>query len=1035
MKKSKLRLFQRGQKILLAVFALFLSLSVVAQQSTVTGVVLDALTNEPLIGVAVTQKGASTGTITDIDGNFSINVPLGTNLVISYIGYQPQEVKALAHLKILLSENTQALDEIVVVGYGTQKKVNLTGAIAAVDGSTIAAKSSSNVLAAMQGEMPGVAVLRSSGKPGSETSGMRVRGFSSINSVSALVLIDGVEGDLTLLNPDDISNISVLKDAAASSIYGARAAGGVVLVTTKTGQVGTPRVSYNGYFAVNNPTNMPERLPAWEEQVFINESRMQAGGTPEWNAEQSSWIGNPNFNYRPNNTNGRWDLFQATDWVRAGTRDYTTQQNHSVSISGGSKDINYLVSGNFFTKNGILKYGPDKNERYNLRVKLGAVLNKYMDLSINASYNGNFTEENPYGAENILERLYRVRGRQPIFNPEEDVNYKTNPYNGDLQVNPIQLMKEGGLNESRYEAYMGKGELNIKDLLPGLRFKLSASRQAGYYNNTISRRTLIWYDRLGTGIRFAANNPNSLEKVKNYTFHDNFEALAYYDLKKGKHTFNLLGGTTYENYRKDEMKGVAKNLNSNDFPTFNGYDSSQATNTELSDKIETWAMMSYFGRFNYNFDDRYLFEANIRYDGSSRLAPSNRWKAFPSFSFGWRINEEAWFNVPQIDNLKFRASWGQLGIGDQGLYDYLAVLKDGSLMGDKYYYQEKLPSVTKTWEVLSTTNIGLDVNVLANRLTFTADYYWKRNNDMLIDYNLPNLVGVNAPVGNIGEMKSWGWELQASWKDKVGDVRYQVGFNLSDSQNELIKLNNSKKVSAGSNKLIEGYALNTIWGYKTDGYWSSRDEYLAYKAANPGYQSFNDANVGGGDVRYVAQGKADHIIGAGGGTPDDSGDLVYLGDSNGRYLFGFNLGAQWKNFDISVLFQGVLKRKILIDTNTLAPFQATSNMPWTIHRDYWTPDNTDAFWPRLYNQNTFNYNPSDKWVQNAAYIRLKNIQFGYNIPIKKTIAQKLRVYVSGDDIWEHSDLLKVFDPEVGNDAKATYYPFFRTWSFGVNLTF
>lgn len=1035
MKKSRSRLYSGCQKVLLAVFALFLSLSMFAQETTVKGVILDALTEEPLIGVSVVQKGATTGTISDMDGNFSINVPSGTSLVISYIGYLSQEVKATNNMKILLAENSKALDEIVVVGYGTQKKVNLTGAIASVEGSTIAAKSASNVLAAMQGEMPGVAVLRSSGKPGSETSGMRVRGFSSINDVSALVLIDGVEGDLTLLNPDDISNISVLKDAAASSIYGARAAGGVVLVTTKTGQAGTPRVSYNGYFAVNNPTNMPKRLSAWEEQVFINESRIQASGTPEWNEEQSSWIGNPNFNYRPNNTNGRWDLFQATDWVEAGTRNYTTQQNHSVSISGGSKDINYLISGNYFTKNGILKYGPDKNERYNLRAKLGAELNKYVDVAINVSYNGNFIETNPYKAEDILERLYRVRGRQPIFNPEEDINYKTNPYNGDLQVNPIQLMKEGGLDESRYEAYMGKGELNIKDLVPGLRFKLSASRQAGYYNNTISKRTLIWYDRVGTGVRFSANNPNSLEKKKNYAFHDNFEALAYYDLKLNKHTFNFLGGTTYENYRKDEMDAIAKSLNSNDFPTFNGYDSSLATNTQLSDKIETWAMMSYFGRINYNFADRYLFEANIRYDGSSRLAPSNRWKAFPSFSFGWRINEESWFNVPLIDNLKFRASWGQLGIGDQGLYDYLAVLKDGTLMGDKFYYEEKLPSISKSWEILSTTNIGLDLNLLNNRLSLTTDYYWKRNNDMLIDYNLPNLVGVKPPVGNIGQMKTWGWEIQVSWKDKVGEVNYQVGLNVSDSQNKLIKLNNSRTIKAGSNKLIEGYALNTIWGYKTDGYWSSRDEYLAYKAANPGYQSFNDANVGGGDVKYVAQGKADHIIGPGGGTPEDPGDLVYLGDSNGRYLFGFNIGAQWKNFDISVLFQGVAKRKILIDTNTLAPFQSTANMPWTIHRDYWTPDNTDAFWPRLYNQNTFNYNPSDKWVQNAAYIRLKNIQFGYNIPIKKSIAEKLRVYVSGDDIWEHSDLLKVFDPEVGNDAKANYYPFFRTWSFGVNLTF
>lgn len=1006
---------------------------------TVEGVVADKNTKEPLIGVTVSEKGTTNGTMTDIDGNFTLKAKQGATLVFTSIGYKSVEHSASSKMNVVMEEDSKTLDDVVVVGYGVQKKVNLTGAIATVDGSTIAAKSSSDVLSAMQGEMPGVAVLRSSGKPGSETSGMRVRGFSSINSVSALVLIDGVEGDLTLLNPNDIANISVLKDAAASSIYGARAAGGVVLVTTKSGQEGKTRISYNGYFAANRPSNMPERLPAWEEQKFINESRVQAGGSPEWNDEMSSWVGNPNFNYRPNNTNGRWDFFQSTNWIAEGVRDYSTQQSHAVSISGGSKDINYLVSGNFFTKGGILKYGPDKNERYNLRIKLGANLNKYLDLAINASYNGKFVETNPYKAEDLLERLYRVRGRQPIFNPQEDIYYGDHPYNGDLQVNPIDIMKNGGLDESRYEAYVGKGELTIKNFVQGLRVKLSAARQAGYYNSKVSRPTIIWYDRLGTTKRFDANNPNSLEKVKNYDFHDNFEALVYYDFKLDKHTFNLLGGSTYENYRKDEMKGVAKNLNSNDFFTFNSYDTSLPTNTELKDKVETWAMMSYFGRLNYNFNDRYLFEANVRYDGSSQLAPGLRWHAFPSLSVGWRISEESWFNVNSIDNLKLRASWGQLGIGanmgDGRIYEYMSLLTSGSWLGNGYFYEKTLPSTEKSWETLETTNIGLDLNMLSGRLSFVGDYYWKTNNNMLIDYNLPKLVGVGAPKGNIGRLKTWGWEVQVGWRDRIDKVSYQASFNLSDSQNELVELSNSRNISAGAKDRIEGYPLNTIWGYQTNGYWSSKQEYQDYKAANPGYQSFNDANVGAGDVRYVAQGKADHTIGAGGGTPDNPGDLIYLGDSNGRYLYGFNLSLQWNNFDFSMLWQGVAKRKLLIETNTIAPFQATSNMPWTIHRDYWTPENTDAFWPRLYNQNTFNYEPSDKWVQNAAYIRLKNIQVGYNIPVKKAVFDKVRVYLSGDDVWEHTDLLKVFDPEVGNKASASYYPFFRTWSVGVNVTF
>ena len=1036
----KKNLSKRLKKSYVLVFLLLLfHVSLYAQNTTMTvrGRVIDDAMKEPLIGLTVHEKGTTNGTLTDIDGNYTLNTKSGATLVFTFLGYIPHEVVAnKSQINVTMKEDSQMLDDVVVVGYGTQKKVNLTGSVAAIDGSTISYKSSSDVLSAMQGEMPGVAVLRSGGQPGNETSGVRVRGFSSANDTKALVLIDGVEGDMNLLNPNDIANISVLKDAAASSIYGARAAAGVILITTKSGGEGKVRISYNGYFAVNTPGLMPQRLPAWEEQKFINESRINASGAPEWNEEQSSWVGNPNFNYRPNNTNGRWDFFQATNWIAEGTKDHTSQQNHGVSIMGGNKELNYLVSAGYFSKNGILKYGPDKNERYNLRVKLNSELNKYMSFGINASYNGQFMEANSYKPENILERLYRVRGRQPIYNPEEDINFKTNPYNGDLQVNPIDLMRNGGSNEERYEAYMGRGELHIHNLVKGLRFQLSASRQSGYFNSKVIKRTLTWYDRLGTTIRFQENNPNSLEKKKNYDYHNNFDALAYYDFSLGKQSFNILVGTSYENYRKDEVKAIAKNLNSNDFFSFNAYDSSIPTNTQLSDLVETWSMMSYFGRINYNYNNRYLFEANVRYDGSSRLSQGNRWKAFPSFSVGWRINEEDWFNIDKIDNLKFRASWGQLGIGGiVGFYDYLPLLSDGSIMGDKYYYQERLAAKDKTWEVVSTTNIGFDVDLLSSRLSFVGDYYWKTNNDMLIEYNLPNLVGVKAPYGNIGRLKTWGWEFQVNWRDKIGEVKYQLGFNLSDSENELVQLNGANTISAGSKKFLEGYPLNTIWGYQTDGFWSSREEYLAYKKANPGYESFNDANVSGGDTRYVAQGGSNHTIGAGGGTPEDPGDLIYLGNSNGRYLYGLNIALQWRNFDFSMLWQGVAKRKILIDTGTIAPFQSTANMPWTIHRDYWTEDNQDAYWPRLYNGNAFNYQPSDKWVQNAAYIRLKNAQFGYTVPVKKTVIDKLRVYIAGDDIWEHSDLLSVFDPEVTNDAKASYYPFFRSWTVGINVTF
>ena len=1020
---------------LLACLALlFTAATAGAQTRVVQGRVFDA-SNNPLLGVTVVEKDGTTGTTTDVDGNFRLSVPADATLLFTYIGYVTQEFPASAVPAVVaMQEDAQSLEEVVVVGYGVQKKVNLSGAVSSIDGDAIAAKPSTDVLSALQGELPGVAVLRSGGEPGAETSGLRIRGFSSANSTSTLVLIDGVEGDLTLLNPHDIASISVLKDAAACAIYGARAASGVVLVTTKGGNKEKVRVSYNGFFSLNTPGNMPERLPAWEEQAMINESRIQAGGAPEWSPEQSSWVANPNFNYRPNNTNDRWDFFEATNWVAEGTKKYTTSQSHSVSLSGGGEKYDYLLSAGYYTKDGLLKYGPDSNDRYNLRLKTGAKLNDHIDLDVLASYEGQFKKQNPYGSKNILGRLFRVRGRQPIFNPEEDIN--DNPYNGDLQVNTIDLMKNGGITETRYEAFTAKGGLTIKDYVPGLALKLSASRRAGFYHETKNVRHLVWNDRLGTGLRFQNANTTSMERKKNFDYHDNFEALLTYSLERKRHNLDVLAGVSYERYRKDEMQAGILNLISNDFFSFNYYDSSVAANTSVGDNIETWGMMSYFGRINYSFGNRYLLEANIRYDGSSRLAPDFRWHAFPSFSAAWRINEEKWFDVAQINNLKLRASWGQLGNGAVlGLYDYIALISSSTDMGKANYYQSAMASRSKTWEIISSTNIGLDLGMWDNKLTLSADYYWKKNDNMLADLELPHLVGISVPQSNVGLLKTWGWEFEIAYKNKWRDLNYQISFNLSDSDNKVVRYDGRSSISAGSVAIVEGYPLNSIWGYRTDGFWQSREEYLAYKEAHPGYQSFNDANVSGGDVKYLAQGNPDHTIGQGGGTPENPGDLVYLGSSNARFHYGLSVALQWKGFDFSIMFQGVGRRSVLIDAAQLAPFASTSEMPWTIHRDYWTPENTDAYWPRLYSGNSFNYNPSDRWVQDASFIRLKNITLGYTVPIKKSCIEKLRIYVTGNDVWEHSNMLKVFDPEVGNQPTAgNTYPFFRTWTVGINFT-
>jgi TonB-linked SusC/RagA family outer membrane protein len=948
-----------------------------------------------------------------------------------------------------MNEDTRQIEEVVVVGYGTQKKVNLTGAVSAVSGKDIASKAATDVLSAMQGQMPGVAVLRSSGQPGSETSGLRIRGFSSANDANALILIDGVEGSLTLLNPQDIESVSVLKDAAAASIYGARAAGGVVLVTTKKGDSQKLRVSYNGSFGINMPGNMPQRMSPWEEQDYINLARNADRGVPEQNPEQTSWVGNPNYNYYPNGT--RWTFHGNTNWLDEGTKDYTTQQTHSASVTGGHGATKYYASIGYYTKNGMLKYGPDDYSRYNLRATMNTEMSKYLDMNLQTSYEMSNDNRNPWGPTTVLSHLYNDRGRQAIYLPEEDTNYANNPFSADLQSNAIDAMINGGTDTRKNQYFTGNINLHVKNVVKGLTLDLNASRRAGFYSREADYRFLQSMGRNGA-VRsgYEINNPNRVVKTKNNSYQDKLEALLNYNTNIDKHSLHVLAGASYEQYLRDEMSATARNLLSNDFFSFNYYDNTESTNTVLSDAIQPWKMASLFGRVNYDFAGRYLFEANVRYDGSSRLVPGNRWGVFPSASVGWRVSEESFFEPvkPYMDNFKVRFSWGQLGnstVLNSMYYPYFGLISNKeensdtnilSVMGNPVYYQKAMVSEDVTWETLTSTDIGVDLGFFGNKLNVSADYYWKSNNDMLAQLRVGNIAGVvQLPYQNAGKLKTWGWEVSLEWRDKIGNVSYHVGLNVDDSQNKLVSYDGNNVISAGRVRLLEGYALNTIWGYKTDGFWNSREEYLEYKAANPGYQSFNDAKVSGGDTRYVAQDKADHTIGIGGGTPDDSGDLVCLGTSNGRYLYGISLGLEWKGFDFSCFFQGVGKRKFLLNTTTLAPLGVSYQMPWTVNGDYWTEDNKNAFFARPYEGQTFNYNPADRWVQNGAYIRLKDIQLGYTVPVSKKIFQQLRVFVTGTDVWEHTNVLKVFDPEIGDEKDTNYYPFFRTWTMGVNLTF
>jgi TonB-linked SusC/RagA family outer membrane protein len=1009
-----------------------------AQTKTVKGTVTD-LKGVPIQGANVTVKGSTAGVATDAKGEFTISATEESVLAISFTGYITKEEKvgSRTSLSITLMENPRLLEDVVVVGYGSQRRVNLSGAVAQVEGKDLINRPVPNVTSALQGVLPGVTVVRGSGQPGDEGYGVRIRGFSSANNASALVLVDGIEQDLNLIDPNDVESISVLKDASASAIYGARAASGVILVTTKKGSPGKTRVTFNSYYGINITARQPQRLDSWDEQILIDEARFNATGAKEFNDEQIEWLKNPNFTYRPNPTQDRWEYYGNNNWVKEGMDKINHMQNYSVSVGGGEQKLNYLLSGSYYKRDGVLRYGPDDNKRTNIKFNLNGELNRYVTLKFTGGYIGSLTRENSFGTEQIINRLYRSRTRQSLYTPPEDITGQK--YNGDLQINAVDIEKNSGVETRNYETFTGRVDLQVKNVIKGLTLDVIAWRNQNNYAMENNRRSLFWYGRTLNTIRFSANVPNSISLVKNRSYQNNLQSYLTYDFKINKdHAFKIMQGASYEEYRKDEFSATAQSMITNDFFSLNFGDPLTKTNSDL---VQTWALGSLFGRFNYNYREKYIFEASYRYDGSSRLAPENRWQAFPSFSAAWRVSEEGFMsNLAFINTMKIRASWGQLGNGSVlGLYDYIPLLTSGLTTTNnlvfngqrtQYFYQSTLASPQKTWETVEQSNIGVDLGFLQNRLTITADYYVKRNKDMLAVLNVPNIIGIAVSSVNIGELKSWGSELDVKWRDRVGNFEYRLGFNISDNQNELVKYDGRNSIGAGGVvNLLEGYPLNSVWGYKTDGYFQTQAEADAYKNGVT-YPFF--ANPGPGDVKYLDLNK-DGVISAGEGTPEKPGDLVFLGTTNARYTYGFDVGFNWKGFDFSVFFQGALTRKFLISEETLSPILGTADMPWTIHMDRWTPENPNAYFPRMYQTSAHNFRPSDKWAQNGSYLRLKNLQIGYTLPISKRIMRSMRVYISGQDLWEATKVMKVFDPEVGNNVSATAYPFYRTVSFGLNI--
>ncbi len=1011
-----------------------------AQETTkkeISGLVTDT-TGEPIIGANIIEKGTSNGTITDMNGYYSLEVN-GNTLTISYIGYISQDISIgnKTNINVQLAEDTQKIDEVVVVGYGTQKKVNLTGSVETIKADVIENRPLRNATDALQGTIPGLTVTSTAGQPGN-SSDFTVRGKSSINSGSALVLIDGMPGDINTINPLDIESISVLKDAASSAIYGARAAEGVILITTKQGNSPKVKVDYSGNISFNTPTRIPQSNNSWDHAQLSNTAFNNAGLAVQFPEEALNAIKNHTTTSIPNGND--WIYTADVDWIGM-MMDHSFQQNHNISVSKSDDRLKYLFSFGWLDQDGLFaEYGPDNYDRFNVRSNVNLDIikdklnfdsritfnntNKRYHPSFDYSYAGEEDAYNPLTSGWTIPYITFIQAgpNMPIY----DTNGNYARYR--MQANPIQALREGGLGQNKGNNIEGIFTLTLTPIKD-----LSVKAVGGIrYKNEQIKDWRAEYGKYGPdGLRSMAagqTGPNRIIQKTRNTRYMTGQLIAEYKKTIRKNEMSVLGGWSTEQNRYDQLRAERINIVGNSLPAL----SLGATEGWSNGAIEEeWALLSGFMRVNYAFASKYLAEFNFRADASSRFSKKHQWGFFPSASIGWRITEEEFMKEQSIfTNLKIRASWGRLGNQNGlGLYDHMPQYT----VGGYYPFQnelaqwaimKKLPSETRTWETVEMENIAVDMGFLDNRLNVTGEYFIKKNKDMLVNVELPSVIGIDLPTSNFGSLKVNGWEVSVSWRDKIKDFTYGVQFNLSDQIDKLTDYGvEYNGFTAGVNQKIQGYSLGSIFGYETDGYFTSQED--VDKSA-----VINRSVVGVGDIKYIDQ--------DGDGKISAPNDLKYLGTTTPRFVFGLNLNASWKDFDLSLLFQGVGKRNFYLNRQAVAPFYDTfGNYSYTFHNDYWTPENPNAALPRHYAGSGHNYETSDHWLQNAAYIRLKNLQFGYTLPVnltQKFYVNRLRVYFSGENLFEFSKLQKDYDPELTNIG-GFMYPIMRNYSIGLNVTF
>lgn len=1086
--------FKRLLGISLLMFVMILSgQAMSAQSNKVKGKVSDEL-GEPVIGATVVVKGTTVGTITDFDGRYEITAGGDQTLSFSFLGYSPQTIKIgnRSVIDVILAEDAKTLDEVVVVGYGTQLRRNVVGAVEHFKGEILENRPNAYLLRSLQGQVPGLNISMVDGKP-SRSAAVNIRG--TVQSIGAggstLTLIDGVEGDLTAMNPEDVESVSVLKDAASTAVYGTRGAFGVILVTTKKAKEGRISVNYSGNATFYKPTVRPQYekdSQKWYDG-FISSYRESKHADPGginnffdwntgWESEFKKRANDPNNSYDSWRINdaGKYEYFGNTDWYNEFYRNTTFGHQHNLSVSGGSEKVNFMVSGRFFEQDGTYRIGDEKFRQMNVRAKGSVQITKWLNIENSTDFvRRTYHQPMGYNTDLTIPRLLEHQGF-----PVTNIRNVDGSWTAAAVVTGYAGMYEGSTYRDNFKYDMKNSTFLTADFLEKqLVFKADFSY---LYNH--SRRTDV------VNPSYYKLAPNTVAGYPTSSFMDqrdydkeyyNTNVYASYTPKLSNidHSINLVAGYNVEeqNYKQFGMwrDGFLDPKKPN-FSLMDGTDIRVNGNSHYS-----WATQGIFFRGSYGYQGKYLAEVSGRYDGSSKFPQGQVWGFFPAASVGWRMSGESFMkDLTWLDNLKWRLSVGSAGNGNMpdayGYIPKMSVIRSGGVLtnGTKESYTgapEMMPN-SLTWERSTTYNAGLDMDFLDGRLNFMGDIYRKEVTDMyVVGAEIPAVAGYNAPKGNNADMRTNGFELSVAWQDKFAvkdkPFSYNVRLSLWDATSKITRYTAKNNIlpSIYKNSYYEGMTLGEIWGYHVDGLFATDEEAKEWgeKAQSKTFWSGDATSWGAGDIKF-ADLNGDGKVDDGNGTLEDHGDLKKIGNTTPRYHFGLNLGANWNGIGISAFFQGVMKRD-WYPAGESGFFWGQYNraygfaLPWH-NEDRWTEENQDvnAYWPRLrsYLSSTGRGTlraPNDKYLQNARYIRLKNITVDYTLPkhiVSKMHLESVRLYVTGENLYFWSPLkkhAKNFDPEqitagdsdyaarTGTDGEGYGYPQTRSVSFGVNVSF